>query len=307
MSDFVKWPSIENSYRDKEIERWLDLYPELANERYVLTEKIHGSNFQIFIQPNQDIKVGSRNNWIDVSGNFQGASIPDILHSHQYLLDDLQIMVDEYGFAIRLFGELFGQGIQKGVDYGKEKRLLFFGSMIDDKLMPFDATEDIVGSGACVPVVGFADSLHDAIEYDTEFDSLLLDKNDNICEGVVIQPYTKVYLDYDGSPFILKKKNDAFKEKQKEPREVVIDSEVARLNSEFRSYVNDNRLQSVFSKEGEIQSPNEIGKYIKFILEDARDDFLKDFGDEFDLLDAGQQKSVLNVGSLIANLLKRYL
>lgn len=38
---FIKYPSIENSYRAKEIERWLEFAPELINEEFVITEKIH--------------------------------------------------------------------------------------------------------------------------------------------------------------------------------------------------------------------------------------------------------------------------
>lgn len=306
MTKFVKWHSIENSYRQKEIDRWLNLFPQLVDEMYVVTEKIHGSNFQWFVSPDQTIHAGSRNNWLDISGRFQGVSIEELYFSHEDLLLDLQDWVDETEKSIRLFGELFGQGIQKGVDYGKEKRLLYFGMMIDDELQNFDTLEAFIGRDKIVPVVGIARSLQEALNFDTDFDSILSDKGDNICEGVVIQPVS-VYFDYNGSPFILKKKNEKFGEKQKAPKEIVVDTDVQRLNLEFRSYINDSRLQSVFSKEGEIQSPQEIGKYIRLILEDAKGDFLKDFGDEFDQMDKGQQRNVLNVGSTVANMLKEYL
>lgn len=75
--------------------------------------------------------------------------------------------------------------------------------------------------------------------------------------------------------------------------------------AEFKSYITENRLLSVFSKEGQIQSPKEIGKYIKLLLTDAQDDFLKD--NDISHLDKQQQKDVFNVGSLIANMLKSYL
>jgi type I restriction enzyme S subunit len=37
--------------------------------------------------------------------------------------------------------------------------------------------------------------------------------------------------------------------------------------------VNDNRLKSVFSKEGEIQTDKQIGAYIKWLMEDAKEDW----------------------------------
>jgi hypothetical protein len=61
-------------------------------------------------------------------------------------------------------------------------------------------------------------------------------------------------------------------------------------------------LQNVFSHHGPIESPKQIGQYIRYMLEDAQGDFLK----EHDVaeLDKGQLKNVYNVGSMIANMLK---
>lgn len=49
MTDFQKWPSIENTYQDKNLEYWLNQYPELSDVDYVITEKLHGSNFQWYL------------------------------------------------------------------------------------------------------------------------------------------------------------------------------------------------------------------------------------------------------------------
>ena len=39
---FRKYFSIEGSWRNKEIQMWLDIYPTLKDEEYILQEKIHG-------------------------------------------------------------------------------------------------------------------------------------------------------------------------------------------------------------------------------------------------------------------------
>ena len=302
---FVKWTSIENSYRDKHINYFLGIFPELADEEYLVTEKIHGSNFQWFLQPYENLMCGSRNKYLDVNGSFQGASIPALVDKHRNLLLGFQHYCDETGNSVRLFGELFGDGIQKGVDYGPEKRLLYFGLMINDKLRPpFDLLR-YIPENHIAPIVGVVQGLDEALSINSEFDSWLSSAEDNICEGIVIVPYRRVYQTDNGETFILKKKNDAFIEKKAAPKTVVVDTEVQRLNSEFLLYINDNRLQSVFSKEGEIESPKEIGKYIRLILEDAKDDFLKD--NDIAELDGGQIKQVFNVGGVIANMLKGYL
>ena len=61
-------------------------------------------------------------------------------------------------------------------------------------------------------------------------------------------------------------------------------------------------MQSVFSKDGPIEDRKDIGKYIKTILADAKEDFLKDYP-EVATLDKAQQKTVYNVGSTIAKML----
>ena len=68
-------------------------------------------------------------------------------------------------------------------------------------------------------------------------------------------------------------------------------------------------MLDTFSKHGEIQTPKDIGKYIKLILEDAKEDFLKDYNiNELVIdLDKNKEKAIFNVGSRIVNLLKSKL
>lgn len=304
---FKRWPSIENSYRQKHIAWFLECYPELADETFVITEKLHGSNFQWYFQPGKPVRAGSRNNFLDVTSSFQGVSIPGLMEAHAALLDMIQAWVDKANVTVRLFGELFGQGIQKGVNYGDGKRILYFGLMINDELVPFAELEAMLAPRYLVPIVAKVKGLDAALAFDTKFDSLILGELDNICEGVVIQPYSRVYWDGHGSPFILKKKNGEFKERQRAKAPRVVDSEVERLRTEFVSYITDNRLQSVFSKHGEIEEPRQIGDYIRLVLADAKEEFVKDFGDDLVALSKKQVKAVYNVGGMIANMLKGYL
>lgn len=268
---------------------------------------VHNSNFQWAFSPDGTVRCASRNNYLDMNGSFQGANIQSLYESHNYLLSELLSDAMYSGKEIRLYGELFGQGIQKRVDYGSEKRLVYFGLMIDNEWQSFADLEYMLENYGChdliVPILQLTDELQEALSFDTEFDSLLNDKEDNLTEGVVIQPYAKVYLDGNGSPFILKKKNEKFGEKKK--TEKILDMEVLTLNAEFKSYITENRLLSVFSKEGKIQSPKEIGKYIKLLLTDAQDDFLKD--NDVSHMEKQQQKDIFNVGPLVANMLKSYL
>lgn len=304
---FKKFPSIENSYRQKHIAWFRDRYPQLASEVFVVSEKLHGANFQWYVQPSEVVQAGSRTRFLDTQGSFQGASIPDLMAAHADVLASMQAWVESAGCTVRLFGELIGCGIQKGVNYGTEKRILYFGLMVNDEMVPFADMEGRLNPELIVPIVAKVEGLDAALNFDTKFDSLVVGEPDNLCEGIVIQPYARVYFDGHWSPFVLKKKNEAFKEKQKAKTPRVIDSEVERLNAEFVSYLTHNRLQSVFSKHGEIESPTQIGDYIRLVLGDAKEDFLKDFGDGVLALDKKQQRQVYNVGGKIAHMLKGYL
>lgn len=307
---FKKFISLENSYREKYINRMVDYYPHLLDEQYVITEKIDGSNFQWAFFPDGVVRAGSRNSYLDINGSFQGANIQQLYEAHYILLSELLEWAVADNVVIRLYGELHGQGIQKRVDYGPEKKLLYFAMTVDEQWLSFYDFENIMveygGDGYIVPIIEIANSLQDALDFNTKFNSLLSDGENNLTEGVVIQPYANVYPDQNGSPFVIKKKNSEFDE-QKVKTEKIIDPTVAALNSQFKAYINESRVLSVFSKDGEISSPKEIGKYIKLILEDAKVDFEKDFGDELIELDKTQLKDVFNVGSLVANLLKGYL
>ena len=303
MSDFVKWPSAENSYREKFITMFLDHFPELATRRYIVSEKIHGSCWQWVLTPNKPIRAGSRNNFLDMSGSFQGAVIQELYEAHEQLLRLLQSWADFSSNTVHLFGELHGRGIQKGVDYGEGKKVLYFGMMNNGELLPFQKLQEMVDTEHLVPVVGRVDTLQEALDFESEFPSHVSPTGD-ICEGVVIMPLHNVY-QIGHSSFILKKKNEAFLEVSNAKKEIVIDEVAAHFGTEFRRYITVNRLQSVFSKEGEISEPGQMGLYIKAMLADAKEDFAKDY--DIEHLSKKQQKAVFNVGGIIANMLKEYL
>jgi len=306
--DFVRWPSIENSYREQFIDRALEQYPELADEIYVVTEKLHGANVQLAFSLDGKLYVGSRNRFLDREDKFYG--VWDVIDAQcGGVIDLFAQQVKKHGHSFRLFGELYGGGIQKGVRYQEEHRIAFFGAMRDDALRPYFELENTARwyfDGMLAPRVAVVEGLNTALEYGAEFDSKILGIGDNICEGIVIQPYRKVYTLANGSTFILKKKNEAFKQAPREKRPSRAPEEIQSLGRAFHSYITDARLQGIFSKYGLIKEPKQIGQYIGYMLQDAKHDFLKDYPRAADLT-KGEQRIVFSVGSVIANMLKEYL
>jgi Rnl2 family RNA ligase len=313
---FNKWCEIENHYNQKNISLWIERYPRLNDELYIITEKIHGANVQ-FIIDSEGYKIASRGHVLADGEGFydvQNVSLKyiDVINGFiNYIKNEPSI---DY---INLYGEIFGQGIQKGVDYGKEKQICFFGMMINGKLTSqFDfhkiMNELDVPKEYIVPIIDIVEGLQNAIDC-VDVESLVSNikpYDGNIAEGVVIQPYREIYFSPVGDMFILKKKSEKFKEKSRErkvPRESsVIPEEILIPKMEFESYINDNRLDSVFSKEGIIDDVKDIGKYIKLVMEDAKKDFEKE--NDISHLNKKDQRIVFSgAGPIIAKMLQKSL
>lgn len=307
--EFKKYPSIENSYREKFIAGFVSLYPELLTRTYIITEKVHGANFQICFEPDKPWRYGKRTAFLKEGEKFYNAR--EVAQQYIETFEDIQDWANHSLNTIRLFGELYGPGVQKGVNYSVEKRIGFYDMMVNDEfLAPVDfVTESFIGlQQNALPIVAIVQGLQAALDCNVSFNSLLNPIEDNICEGIVIAPLGKVYYDKLGRRFCLKKKNEKFMEKIKAPKpKQPANPVITRLNLEFRSYITDNRLQTIFSQHGEIEEPPQIGEYIKLVLGDAKEDFLKDFGEEVIALSQGSQRKVFNVGSMIALMLKGYL
>lgn len=304
---FKKYPSIENSYSNKHVNRWLEYHPELMDEEYVLQEKLHGANIQFIFTPQEQMKVASRNRVLADKEDFY--NVFDVIEAYEVFTKYIQHLVDTLNYNVNVYGEIFGGNVQKGVDYGPNKRILFFDMRLNDKWYTqkeFYSFMKERGFGhLVVPMFDLAPDLNYALVYPVDKDSMLLEKEDNTCEGAVIKPWNKVYESPDGELFYLKKKNDKFLEKNKgpkTPREHVPDHP---LKAEFLLYLTENRLEGIFSKYGRIEKPQQIGEYIRYMLEDAKTDFLKE--NEVDGLSKETIKEIFSVGHNIMTLLKKHL
>lgn len=307
---FKKYSSILNHYRSKEINWWLQEFPELLHAQYEIQEKIHGANIQLIFSPKEPFLVASRNRVLEEGEDFYG--VKALLYQR---FDGFTSCVKATArlteAVITLYGEIFGPGIQKGVDYGSEKRIVFFDMAIDGEMESAEDTRNFFAAEGYLPLyipqLAVVEGLNNALEFDTEIISAFGPNDpENIVEGVVIKPLLHTYTSHQGSRFLIKKKNERFKEKAKAKNPAPqVDSELERLHREFISYITDMRLQAVFSKHGEIDSPSEIGKYIKLVLTDAKEDFEQE--NELPELNKKELKYVYNVGSVIANMLKKYL
>lgn len=306
--EFKKYGDIENSYRQKFIDNFAK-YNDLSKIKFVALEKLDGANFQIKIGPNGEMAYGTRNRFLNIDDNF---------FEWQKAVGKLNLQpVIDYTIKnkkeITLFGELHGKGIQKGIIYQDEKLIRFFDIDIDGKTTCFNEFKNFMEmfNLEMVPIIATDLILEQALDIDVETLKSRIDLNQpdiNIAEGIVIRPmYKEIY--YGDNRFILKKKSINHTEKQNKNKKIKsIDPIVKEWKKKLSQYITKSRMQNVFSKEGIIESPKQISKYIKLFIQDAVKDFLKDYP-EFEKvnLNKKQKKNIMNFSKEIVSFLNKEL
>jgi len=310
MSDLIKYHSIENHYLTKTIEFAKRRYgDDFKNCSWEITEKIHGANTSFLIRPNVQIKHFSRNQEIFGNEFYATAELLSFMDSKLHLLQDF---ADRTQMSVRLYGEIFGDVIQKEVNYGPEKRIIFYNAMINDELVTQIYASELFKAVHTAKYftrsLAVLNSFDEALEFNQEFNSTYSDLEDNICEGVVIKPYDAILINQD-KPFFLKKKNDAFLEKKQKrvKKEKHVRPEVHTWHETFLSYIHKGTVHAVFSKEGPITDMSEIGKYIQFIIADAKDTFNREEEFPVEDFDKNEQRYIFNAGRECMESLKEEL
>jgi len=322
MIKFKKYNSIENHYRSREILHWLTIFPELKDEEFVLTEKIHGANIQVIFNPDQPIMVGKRSGIIgkglrkELYMDFY--NMGEVIEKNIEVIELIQNHVDKHNTPLKFYGELYGGGVQKGVDYGKEVKFIFYDMSIENDLKDeeivdqetFFNTLDTIGIDKkyIIPVLDNVSTLNSVINYPESFNSKILNKLDNEAEGFVAKPFNKVYLMGQGIIFYIKKKSEKFKEESraKKTPTFIPATEIQKLHDEFLTYITKNRMEGIFSKEGEIKENKQIGVFIGLLIQDAIKDFEKDFPKVAEY-DKKEKKYIYKIGNKGFQLIKKYL
>jgi Rnl2 family RNA ligase len=208
------------------------------------------------------------------------------------------------GDTLIVFGELFGgkykeekhpnaKTIQKGVQYCPDNEFMAFDMQIVNQsgesfYLPFMETESLCRAFnlPLAPVMDYGE-FEDMLNLNNEFNSYVPEDlglerlGDNVCEGLVIRPYTKdLYL--GNTRVIIKSKNKKFSEKAKVPKNQESKNQMAEIPEEMNKlfddvclYLTHNRLQAVQSKIGAPQW-NQLKMVSGLLVKDAIEDYEKD-------------------------------
>ena len=300
--DFTKFPSLENTYRQKEIDK---IQSMMIKDKWVVTEKVHGANFSFWMTEEHlsvegiglcstvVIKCAKRSGWIEDGEKF---------FNYQHVLEKYRDSLERLYYHLSgthdcnevvVFGELYGGNIQSGMCYKEEQDFIAFDLKCDGIARTKTTSFDILNSFEIptAPIIGVFDSLEESLMVNESFDSLLIrdgfigvDKHKE-AEGVVIEPNTPVF-EPNGSRIYLKKKTKRFLEKSGKPTikhksPVVLQESVKVKLEEALMFLNHNRFESVISKIGEV-SIKDIGKVMGLMTQDIIVDMEKDLEQSVD-------------------------
>jgi Rnl2 family RNA ligase len=271
MVDFKKYSSIENSYRGKEISRVRN--EGLDKVEWVALEKVHGANFGLW-PIDGSVVPSKRSSFAD--GSFYGCQAV-VEELSPKVLELAKVSVDT------IYGEIFGGGIQKGVNYGA-KRFAAFDIVMGGSYVDYDVFVELCDSTGIPRCVEIArGSFEDILAIDPAFPTRMSDCGSaDIAEGFVMKPVINSYFRL-GDRVILKKKSEGFSERTSEktpkaPKEPMTDLQKSIFDA-AQQYMVDERIRSAVSKFG----PKEFNSVLGEVLSDIYRELERDELDSLDL------------------------
>tara|TARA_Y100001973_G_C5188828_1_gene329585 strand:+ start:294 stop:1247 length:954 start_codon:yes stop_codon:yes gene_type:complete len=275
---FEKYSKIENSYKEKDVEQARRIVP--ASEPWVVQEKIDGANFSIWCDKDLNIRFAKRSGWLGSDEKF---------FAYQTVVEPMMESLREFFKVemcfgpknVAIFGELYGSGIQGRCDYGDQKKFIAFD--VYDSSLGYKPQKGLAYSlnrfGIDFVPQLFVGTLDECLEYENTFASKLNEKQGNIAEGVVIKPVNRDYQLNSGKRVVFKNKTDSFSEnskpkKAKNPSKKYFEEEnLQQAVDEICDLINENRVMSVISKEGNPSSPKQFGKFLGLTIQDAIEEY----------------------------------
>ena len=272
--NFVKFSSLDNTYRQREMDR---LFAEgLHTGEWIVTEKIDGANFSFWCD-GAEVRVASRTQFVD--GTFFNCS--EVIERYESKILDFCKNTNITDLVI--YGELFGDGIQKRVKYGS-KDFRAFDVVLNgepiNKHQAFAMTKEIGIPFA--PIIVWSETFEICLDTINTFKSHLSPEGviENTAEGYVLEPVQPKFFS-TGSRVYFKNKSEKFSEVKPKTKQTTPDltPEGQELLDDLLRYDTPSRVLSAISKIGEITS-KDFGRILGVVMQDIFDEFLKDTSTE---------------------------
>lgn len=265
MNEFTK--NLQRFY-PPDIKRIMDVECEI-------TEKIHGENFRVGKTADNRYFVGQKNgmffnfeehpNWNRMTKNAK----KQVGRIHDYCKAF-------YNREVIFYGELCGNGLQKGFEFSFDGyEILFMDISLDASYLAKDRTRDLIKrlKLSYVPYLGTMKLGH-AIEMDVNSMSSKVCNNDYI-EGVVVSPLTYPEVWRLQSRLVIKVKTDKYAEQSKS-KKTNGDMDKIKFQSAFAEFITFGRFENVTSHCKETEDVKYEMSDLKFLVKAMVQDIEKE-------------------------------
>lgn len=332
---FHKFPKIQNleSLTDKE---WQEFKSPI--NKYIITEKIDGSNGAITLDldenSNHQIQIYTRN-----GNQFQPETTAPFIEDFTKLRNcflDVKKNIDKNFFLhlllkdcneVNVAGEFFGSWVMNRIDYGRAIDFAVFslgfyqtdGSCV--VVNPITTASIIEYSKANLKVIPHSDyKMYLDVGENTFRDECKMSipsyyanqspkkKEKTYLEGYVVYSINnndKFGFDCYTLKGMAKIKDPNFKDNAKGKADDKKD-EIKELNSKYNELISENRLMDAISKFGGKLENKQFGEFIKFVIQDALEDFKHDYLDKVERLKKNLEKQIYKVSSDSVNKITKF-
>jgi len=216
---------------------------EVLNHKCVVQEKLHGSNLRFSYNEVHGIVIGSRNNVVFKDGQMNNAHYNSvhILLSMPKMWEKIKEKYVNYTF----YGEVYGFGVQKGIEYKDHKDIAVFDIRDPDgNYLDWDDVVSICNEVGVETVPEIMRGIVTLEELNKIIDQVTptgakngFDKPDNIQEGFVIKAL-KMQRDRRGNWMMAKYKSKKWVEQVRTKKEKKLTEEEMTLQNEADEFAN---------------------------------------------------------------------
>ena len=146
LNDFTKYTKFSSPFiKDEKFINTTELSQELPIGRWIVTEKIDGTNIRIILtkldeEGNRNVKIGSRKLILNENDKTSKQYLDCLLDIN---LNKLKEYFNEVDSTIIIYGEGYGAGVQKGGIYSLKKNFRVFDIRIGNAYQDFNYVEKV--------------------------------------------------------------------------------------------------------------------------------------------------------------------
>ena len=322
MIKFVKYRSMENSYRIEFMNKILEQGFTHSKILWVGTEKVHGANSGLWTD-GTEVKISKKSQFVGETENFYKAN--EIRNKYENdILSIFKTLAAKDPFKIEsicVYGEIFGgtyphpdvkrvpnaSKAQKGIYYIPHNDFIVFDIIItyetsEERFLVWDHVKELIETTELQTVPELVSgTFEEVMNYTNEGQSQvhklygLPTIEDNVMEGIVAKPQVTQFL-VDGSRVIVKNKNDKWSEKAHAPKRIREKKEISEaikpIIDEISKYITENRLRNVLSHIGKVTNKDFGNINREFVGDIMKDYILENGADDLNSLEKSDRKLV---------------